>query len=294
MSDDHTDTMMSPASNDRVLPLSAKRRAALVELLGEAIAERIGVYALPESFRLSVVIPVYNERDTIDAVLDRLDETGLPLEIILVDDGSTDGTRARLESLAVERHVRVIYHERNRGKGAAIRSGFAAATGDVVVIQDADLEYDPVDFWWLLQPIVASRADVVYGSRYTQASHPVSPIWHRAANRLITLLTSIAVGWRFSDVETCYKMIRRETLEAILPDLRENRFGIEIELTFRLARRPGVRLFEVPIRYDRRTYAQGKKITWRDGVAALWCILKYSLTVRRPGRSGDRVTRTDE
>ena len=278
---DESDMTVSSVAGPTRFPLSVEQRRRAVELLGESIAERIGVFELPESFKLSVVVPVFNERETVARVVDRLQRTELPLEIILVDDGSTDGTREHLKSLGADDAVQVIYHERNRGKGAAIRSGFAAATGDVVVIQDADLEYDPFDFWWLLQPIVSGRAEVVYGSRYSQSAHPVSPYWHRAANQFITWLTSVAAGWRFTDVETCYKMIRRDTLQAIQGELREDRFGIEIELTFRLARQSNVRIFEVPIRYDRRTYAQGKKITWRDGIAALWCIAKYAVRVPR-------------
>ncbi len=263
-----------------VFPLEAWRVDAARALLGEAVCDSIGVIRLPENFRLSVIVPVYNEVKTVEQILDRLLATQLPLEIILVDDGSTDGTREELPSLESRYPIRVIYHEHNRGKGAAVRTGLSHASGDVVVIQDADLEYDPIDFWWLLQPILQGRADVVYGSRFTQAYQVVPPLWHRAVNRLISSLASLALGRRFSDVETCYKMMRREVVEPLVPLLQESRFGIEIELTFRLARQANARFFEVPIRYERRWYSEGKKITWRDGVAALWCIARYAWVPR--------------
>lgn len=261
---------------EQLYPLDGNAVRAARRWLGSAVCDRIGVFALPDDFRLTVIIPVFNEVQTVQTIVDRLRKTGLPLEIILVDDGSTDGTRAELKRLESEQRVRVCFHEQNQGKGAAIRTGLEHATGDVIVIQDADLEYNPIDFWWLLQPILQDRADVVYGSRYTQATQAVPPLWHRAVNRFISTLTSWAIGKRFSDVETCYKMMRREVIQPLVGQLQERRFGIEIELTFRLARQARARFFEVPIRYERRTYAEGKKITWRDGFAALWCILKYS------------------
>ncbi len=266
--------LADPAPPD--FPLEHWRIDAARALLGTAVCNAIGVAPLPEGFRLSVILPVYNEVRTVRQILDRLLATRLPLELILVDDGSTDGTREELRSLEQTYPIRVCFHECNRGKGAAVRTGLAEATGDVVVIQDADLEYDPIDFWWLLQPILQDRADVVYGSRYTQATQAVPPLWHRAVNRFISSLASLALGRRFNDVETCYKMMRRETIAPLVPLLRESRFGIEIELTFRLVRQAGARFFEVPIRYERRWYAEGKKITWRDGVAALWCIARYA------------------
>jgi glycosyltransferase involved in cell wall biosynthesis len=218
---------------------------------------------------------VYNEAQTIEQVIARVRATELPLEIILVDDGSTDGTRDVLERVAHDQDCRVILHDVNQGKGAAVKSGLAAAQGNVVVIQDADMEYDPRDLRLLLQPIVENEADVVYGSRFIHNDRPVSPLWHQGANQLITFCAQLVSGYRFTDVETCYKMFRRELLQDIVPTLREKRFGIEIELTFKLVRQPGVRFFERPIRYARRSYAEGKKIGWRDGCAALWCILRY-------------------
>ena len=180
-----------------------------------------------------------------------------------------------MERLAGADDLKVIFHPENQGKGAALSTGFSHASGAVVVIQDADMEYDPHDFRSLLQPIIEDRADVVYGSRFSGADRAVSPYWHRAANLLITVMTSVRLGYKFSDVETCYKMFRRELIQEIAPDLREQRFGIEIEITIKLARKNNVRFLERPISYDRRSYAEGKKIGWRDGLAALWCILRY-------------------
>ncbi|QEF98475.1 Undecaprenyl-phosphate 4-deoxy-4-formamido-L-arabinose transferase [Stieleria maiorica] len=244
--------------------------------LGRDVCRKLAIFELPEGFLLSVVVPVFNESGTVAAVVDRLRATGLPLQIILVDDGSKDGTLEAMSSLEQDPDVIVIAHEKNRGKGAAIRSGFERATGDIVVIQDADREYDPSDFRDLLQPLVAGEADVAYGTRYGHYDRQLSPWWHQTINAFITLLASIAIGIRLSDVETCYKMVPRKHLLRIMPDLRENRFGIEIELTARLARL-GLRFTERPIRYQHRWYDEGKKIGWRDGVGALWCIVKYGV-----------------
>jgi len=248
-------------------------------LLGDAIVRRLAIYALPESFLLTVIVPVYNEVTTVDAIIQRLNETGLPMQIIVVDDGSSDGTGDRLAVLAGQDNVELISHGINRGKGAAIRSAIPAARGDVIVIQDADREYDPSDFRWLLQPIVAGEADVVYGTRYGQPDRQVSPWWHQAANGFITMLASMAIGIRLRDIETCYKMAKRESFEKIAGELREERFGIEIEITARWAR-AGLRFAERPIRYNHRWYGEGKKITWRDGIAALACIFRYGVMRR--------------
>jgi glycosyltransferase involved in cell wall biosynthesis len=268
----------------------SQRVELLHRLLGDDVCRQLGVYRLPAGFLLSVVIPVYNEARTIEHILERVRATELPVEIILVDDGSTDGTREVLQRVAGDDDCRVILHERNQGKGAAVRSGLAAAQGDVVVIQDADLEYDPRDLRLLLQPIVENEADVVFGSRFIHNDRPVSPLWHQGANQLITFCAVVVSGYRFTDVETCYKMFRRELLERMVSTLREKRFGIEIELTFKLVRQSGVRFFERPIRYARRSYAEGKKIGWRDGCAALWCILRYGLFHRhRKLDGGDTI-----
>ncbi|MCA9141072.1 MAG: glycosyltransferase family 2 protein [Planctomycetales bacterium] len=244
--------------------------------LGHDVCRKLAIFELPEGFVLSVVVPVFNESGTVSSVVDRLRATGLPMQIILIDDGSKDGTFQAMSSLAGAKDVTLIQHTKNLGKGAAIRSGFAKATGDIVVIQDADREYDPSDFRYLLQPLIAGEADVAYGTRYGHYDRQLSPWWHQTVNGFITMLASIAIGIRLSDVETCYKMVPREHLSRILPALRENRFGIEIELTARLARQ-GLRFTERPIRYQHRWYDEGKKIGWLDGVRALWCIAKYGL-----------------
>ncbi len=255
----------------------AQQVALLHRLLGADVCRQLGIYQLAEGFLLSVVVPVYNEAQTIEQVIARVRATGLPIEIILVDDGSTDGTRDVLARMMHDPDCRVILHDGNQGKGGAVKTGLSAAQGDVVVIQDADMEYDPRDLRLLLQPILEGEADVVYGSRFIHNDRPVSPLWHQGVNQLITFCAQLVSGYRFTDVETCYKMCRREVLQDIVPTLREKRFGIEIELTFKLVRQPGVRFFERPIRYARRSYAEGKKIGWRDGFAALWCILRYGL-----------------
>jgi glycosyltransferase involved in cell wall biosynthesis len=224
---------------------------------------------------LSIVIPVYNERRTLDELLDRVSALALRKEIILVDDGSTDGSRERLAELAGRPDVRVLFHERNQGKGAAIRSGIAAATMDLVVIQDADLEYDPQELPKLMAPIEAGKADVVFGSRFIGSEpHRVLYFWHMVVNRLLTLASNVLTNLNLTDIESCYKMFRREVIQSIA--IEESRFGVEPELTAKVARMR-CRIYEVGISYSGRTYEEGKKIGWRDGVRAIWCILKYNL-----------------
>jgi glycosyltransferase involved in cell wall biosynthesis len=232
--------------------------------------------------KLSVVIPVFNEVATIEALIRRVREMPLQLlEVIVVDDGSSDGTRDVLPALEGTLIDRLILHERNRGKGAALRTGFAAASGDVVVVQDADLEYDPLEIPTLLRPILIGKADAVYGSRFLGGPHRVLFFWHSVGNRLLTLLSNMFTDVNLTDMETCYKMVRRELLQTL--PLSADRFGIEPELTARLAQ-AGARIYELPISYDGRSYAEGKKIGWKDGVSALWCILKYNLLGPRAPR----------
>ena len=226
--------------------------------------------------KLSIVIPVFNEAATVRTVIDKVDavDVGLEKELVLVDDCSTDGSADILRELQ-SRHPewRFCFHETNRGKGAALRTGFAAATGDVVVIQDADLEYDPADYVLLLRPLLDGHADVVYGSRFLGGGpHRVVFFWHYLGNKMLTLLSDMLTDLNLTDMEVCYKMFRREVLDGIT--LREDRFGFEVEITAKVAR-GNWRVYEVPISYYGRSYAEGKKITWRDGFRALWCIIKY-------------------
>jgi glycosyltransferase involved in cell wall biosynthesis len=228
---------------------------------------------------LSVVIPVYNEQKYLERVLDRVENARIPegveRQIVCVDDCSTDGTTELLRALAEKRsHLRVLYHEKNQGKGAAIRTGFAAATGDIVLIQDADLEYDPAEYPRLLTPILDGRADVVYGSRFIGETHRVLYFWHFVGNQLLTTLSNMCSNLNLTDMECCYKVLRREVVQQIR--LEEDRFGIEPEITAKVASL-GVRIYEVPVSYSGRTYAEGKKINWKDGLSALRCIVKYNL-----------------
>lgn len=247
----------------------------LERLLGADICRRLGIYQIPDDFVLSVVIPAYNERPTIQKLLDRVRDTRLPLEMIVVDDGSRDGTRELLAELQDEYRLTLLLHEKNQGKGAAVRTGLMAATGDAVVIQDADLEYDPRDYRLLLLPILEDRADIVYGSRFLSGDRSISPLWHQRGNQFLTCLSNLRTGLSLTDVETCYKVFRREFIQRIAPTLQERGFGIELEITAKLSRLPGIRFHERPISYARRSYAEGKKIGMKDAFWALWCIARY-------------------
>ena len=226
--------------------------------------------------KLSILIPIYNEKDTIELVLKRVEAAPYEKEIILVDDASTDGTREILTRLASDHrdHVRLVFHQNNCGKGAAIRTAIAHVTGDIVIIQDADLEYDPHDYPRLLEPILEGHADVVFGNRFHGGPHRVLYFWHFQGNRLLTTLCNVATNLNLSDMEVGYKVFRAEILPRL--QLKSNRFGIEPELTVKVAKL-GCRVYEVPIAYHGRTYAEGKKITWRDGLAALYYIARFRL-----------------
>jgi glycosyltransferase involved in cell wall biosynthesis len=223
---------------------------------------------------LSVVVPVYNENNTIDEIFKRISAVPYSKEIIFVDDGSSDGTLEKLRKFERIPGVQVVYHEHNQGKGAALRTGFEKATGDVIIIQDADLEYDPSEYGVLLRPILDDDADVVFGSRFLGGSHRVLYFWHYVGNKVLTTLSNIFSNLNLTDMETCYKVFRREVISDIV--LKSNRFGFEPEFTSKVARKHW-RVYEVPISYRGRTYGEGKKIGWKDAVAALFAIIRFNV-----------------
>jgi glycosyltransferase involved in cell wall biosynthesis len=230
---------------------------------------------VPESIRLSVLIAAYNEDRTIAAAVERVRTVPLDIEIVAVNDGSSDGTGAAIDRLRAEGKIDIaLHHARNRGKGAALRTAIEAASGDVMVVQDADLEYDPQEFVRLLQPIARGQADAVFGSRFLGGDHRVLYFWHSVGNRLLTLLSNMFSNLNLSDMETGYKMIRAPLLKSLV--LTSDRFGFEPEVTARLAQ-ARARVWEIGISYSGRTYAEGKKIDWRDGAAAIWHILRFNL-----------------
>lgn len=263
---------------DRVAADPAVRVEVLHKLLGEGAARQIGVFPLPPGFKLSVVIPVYNEERWLAELVRRVQAVPIPMELILVNDFSTDGTPAILKQLEAKYdNLRVFHQPKNMGKGAALREGFKHCTGDLVIVQDADWEYDPAEFPKLIQPIVEGKADVVIGSRFIGESHRVLYFWHSVANKGLTMLSNMFTNLNLTDMETCYKVFRREVIQSLT--LKSNRFGFEPEVTAKIAKKKpdGTRwrIYEVPISYSGRTYEEGKKIGLKDAFQALYCIVRY-------------------
>jgi glycosyltransferase involved in cell wall biosynthesis len=257
----------------------------LVRLIGEATCRRLGLYRIPETLTLSVVIPVYNEMKTIHEIVRQVRAVPIHTQIILVDDCSKDGTRELLkEWVETQPDLTIRFHDKNQGKGAALRTGFQHATGQIVIVQDADLEYDPSEYPRLLLPIIEGKADVVYGSRFIGETHRVLHFWHSKGNNFLTLLSNMFTDLNLTDMEVCYKVFRREVIQGIT--LKSNRFGFEPEVTAKVSRfqvpalegRPArrCRIFEIPVSYNGRDYKEGKKIGWKDGVQALYCIVRYA------------------
>ena len=279
------DRLASPRPSVPAFASDHERRDWLIESLGETFCRKLGVYRIPPAMVLSVVIPVYNEQKTIHEILRRVRAVPINKQIIIVDDCSKDGTRDILRELAErEPDLTIVFHEVNQGKGAALRTGFQHATGDVVIVQDADLEYEPEQYPQLLQPIIEDQADVVFGSRFVGETHRVLYFWHSVANKGLTLLSNMFTNLNLTDMEVCYKLFRREIIQGIT--LKSNRFGFEPEVTAKVARfklpcengqtRP-CRIYEIPVSYHGRTYREGKKIGIKDGFQALYCIIRYAL-----------------
>jgi glycosyltransferase involved in cell wall biosynthesis len=263
---------------DKLAANPQRRVEVLEKLLGVPACRQIGIYPIPVGFKLSVVIPVYNEERWLAELVRRVQAVEIPKELILVNDCSTDGTPAILAQLEKQYdNVRVFHQPKNMGKGAALREGFKHCTGELVIVQDADWEYDPAEYPKLIQPILEDRADVVIGSRFVGESHRVLYYWHSVANKALTMLSNWFTNLNLTDMETCYKVFRREIIQNM--KLRSNRFGFEPEVTAKIARkRKGQkphRIFEVPISYSGRTYEEGKKIKLKDAFQALYCIVRY-------------------
>jgi glycosyltransferase involved in cell wall biosynthesis len=263
---------------DRLVEDPERRLAVLERLLGVPACRNLGIYKIPVGFKLSVVIPVFNEERWLAELVRRVQAVDIPKELILVNDCSTDGTAAILAQIEKQyQNVRVFHQPKNMGKGAALREGFKHCTGDLVIVQDADWEYDPAEYPKLIQPILEDRADVVIGSRFIGESHRVLYYWHSVANKALTMLSNWFTNLNLTDMETCYKVFRRDIIQNM--KLRSNRFGFEPEVTAKIARRhrgqPRYRVFEVPISYSGRTYEEGKKIKLKDAFQALYCIVRY-------------------
>ena len=279
---DRTDTNGKPDDllelAERIAGDPSRRVELLHKLLGEAACRNIGIYPIPPGFKLSVVIPVFNEERWLAELVRRVQVVEIPKELILVNDFSTDGTPAILKQLEQQYdNIRVFHQPRNMGKGAALREGFKHCTGDLIIVQDADWEYDPAEYPKLIQPILDGRADVVVGSRFIGESHRVLYYWHSVANRMLTLLSNWFTNLNLTDMETCYKVFKREVIQGMT--LKSNRFGFEPEVTAKMARKKSDgsrwRIYEVPISYSGRTYEEGKKIGLKDAFQALFCIVRY-------------------